>query len=183
MTHMVRKRTLSLVTAIAVAVGSINVAHADQPANSENAWSEQDVNDLEQALGEISPDATPEDIADHLFPDDPHAREEIVSQLEELEAQAFEEQTQTGFRALPAALVPFVPIIGKCVVGALGGTVVGEIVHLWLNGEQNDAKARVEAAISGCLTGVLPGPLKALGEKMKPALVDAVLAIILHWHT
>ena len=125
----------------------------------------------------------PQEIADHLFPNDPEANRDIVSQLEELESQAFEEQTQSGFRALPAALVPFVPILGKCVVGALGGTAIAEIVHYALNGEKSEAKARVEAAIGGCISGVLPGPLRALGEKLKMPLADAVLAIILHWHT
>ena len=59
MTHTIRKRSLSLLTAATVVLGSASIANADQPVNTENVWSEQSMNDLDQAFGEISPDATP----------------------------------------------------------------------------------------------------------------------------
>ncbi|WP_162873030.1 hypothetical protein [Austwickia chelonae] len=134
---------------------------------------------LLNALDKAATTRTPQEFARVLFPDDLAAQAEVAALVE----VATTSEEGSDFRALPALLIPFVAVLGRCAVGALGGAAVGEIVHLVRTGEQASAESRVEAVIGGCITSVIPPALRALANKLKKPMVAAVLAIIIRWNS
>lgn len=134
---------------------------------------------IEQAFVRAEGARTPTQFAQLMAPDDPALRQEILAALSDYEAQT--QQAIPGQSLLPAALVPVVAIVGRCVVGALGSAGVNEVISLVKHGKQASAEARIDAAIGGCITSVVPPLLRPIARKARPALVAAVLRIVVAW--
>ena len=75
--------------------------------------------------------------------------------LREVEAiqKQHSDSEEVSVRAVPAAILPFIAAIGSCVVGALGGAAVGELVSKIRHGHRLEAEARVDALIVAASQG------------------------------
>lgn len=116
-----------------------------------------------------------------LFPDNTYTRLQFIDQASSLTRY---NSISPGFppgnssQALPAALIPYVVILGRCVAGALGGAGVNEVITLIHKGQQATAESRVYALIGGCITNVVPPFLRPLAEKLRKPLATAVLWVL-----
>lgn len=188
-------RSVSVTTALAVALsmgagtaGAATMSTASArgcnttQAGVHSAAAESDHQALMAALDRASAAETPAEAAEILFPDDRVARAEVERRLENAETSLMS-STVGGQQAVPAALVPVLVVIGRCVVGALGGAGVNELITLVHQGKQATAEARVYAAVGGCITSVVPPFLRPLAERAKRPIAAAVLAIIIRWYS
>lgn len=183
---LTRRFAVMLIAASVATSGSVAVA-AEAPENlpktqaTDEAQLDQQEKALIEALERLDPNSSPEEMAANLFPDNSEAQREVASALRKVDEQDKQDSPNRRKRAVPAALLPYLVVIGKCVVGAMGSATAGELVHLVRGGQRNTAEARVEALIGGCITGVVPSFLRPLAMKAKKPLAAAVLTIIIRW--
>lgn len=135
--------------------------------------------ELRAALASIPDGASAQQAARILYPGDLAAQREYIRLAHEMETAASGDGITTA--AVPAVLIPYLVVIGRCVVGALGSGVVAEIINLVRNGRQSTAEARVDAAVGGCITAVVPPFLRPIARSAKKFIVNAIIAIIIRW--
>jgi hypothetical protein len=198
-----RARTVSLSLALCVLLSGVGAPAAAaatpgsgtaRPAAAPTAASTRA---LLATLDRIPARASHAQAARTLFPRSPAARAEYVRNATDLDRRArlvVAGQRRLGaapgvgpgqvtVAALPVAVVAVLPVAARCVAASLGSAGIAEVIHLGHKGRRASAEARVHAALGGCLTTVLPGPLRHLGHKLKRPLAAAILAIIIRWHS
>lgn len=113
------------------------------------------------------------EVAGTLFPEDAAARQQYVKQVNEIQA------APAGAQAVPAALAVFLPLLARCMWGALEGSVIHQIIYLAHHGHTASAETLLHGALAGCISRVIPGPLRWLANASKHAIVKAVLWIVI----
>lgn len=116
-----------------------------------------------------------EQVAGTLFPDDAAARQHYVEQVKQVATTA---RRPDSAQAVPAVLAVFIPLLGRCVWGALSGGAVNEIITLVHQGRTATAESRIYAVVGGCISAVIPSPLQWLANQAKYAIVKAVLWVL-----
>lgn len=153
------------------------VATSSRPTSIINT---QGYEDLLDRLDSAEAAQTPDEAAAMLFPDDINAQAEVGRLLAEAESSIRSVDGHTQY-AVPAALVPFLIVLAKCAVGALGSAGVNEVVTLVHKGEQASAESRVYAVVGGCITSSVPAALRPLAQKAARPIATAMLAILVRW--
>lgn len=173
--------SVSVATAGTVAVASEtqNPVPAVQPANEARFYF--NAQSLIEAFENLDTNASAEEMASQLFPHDKEAQHEVAEALRKIDEQEQQSNSTRRKRAVPAALLPFLAPLGRCVIGALSGVAVAEILHLAFTGQQNAAESRIEALVGGCITSTVPPLLRPLAAKAKKPLAAAILAIVIRW--
>lgn len=157
-------------------------AHTDPDA----ALTEPDDTHIDPATAELMARASElragmsaTEVAEVLFPDDEAARQQYVEEVNQVvAASAGEPGGPTGPRAVPAALAVFIPLLARCMWGALSAAAVNEIITLVHKGQTANAESRLYAVVGGCITGVIPSPLRWLANRAKSGIVKATLWLI-----
>lgn len=115
---------LSMAFIIAMTANSTAHANAIPTQTSEMHSSDQytrlKAENFVEMMESLPEDATSEEAAPIIFPNNREAQVEFVSNFQKLD----DDNTDTNFRALPASLAPFGVALAKCAVGALGGAAV-----------------------------------------------------------
>ncbi|WP_086819025.1 hypothetical protein [Allokutzneria sp. NRRL B-24872] len=138
---------------------------------------------LIEKLNAVPNNSTPEQAAAVLFPQDEAARAVYVQQAAALErdyATAKAEASDNGEiapRALPVFIAVALPLIARCVAGALTSAAISELVHLVNTGKQNDAVSRIENLVAGCIGGIVPWAWMV--NKLKRPVAAAVLWLVI----
>lgn len=91
-------------------------------------------------------------------------RQEFIDLITEW-SNAQEDYSGMSAQALPAVLAPFAAALGACVTGSLVGTTYVEVKNLIMEGRFSEADERLEGAIDGCITGVIPIALRPVAKK------------------
>lgn len=164
---------------VAVALETQNPVPAVQLANEARFYF--NTQSLIEAFENLDANASAEEMASQLFPHDKEAQREVAEALRKIDEQEQQSNSTRRKRAVPAALLPFLVPIGRCVIGALSGVAVAEILHLAFTGQQNAAESRIEALVGGCITTAVPPLLRPLAAKAKKPLAAAILAIVIRW--
>lgn len=175
------KRLAVAALAVAVPLASVSVASAQPTVNTSVAHVAD--RSMEDRLALATEQDSAEEVSRTVFPDDDEAQLQLRGYIQEAELQAGAVDSPVGPQALPALIAPLVPAIGLCVAGAIGGAGVNEIVSLVRHGENATAEARVDSAIGGCITTVVPPFLRGVANAAKDPLIKATMAIIIRWNT
>lgn len=131
-------------------------------------------------LAAVSAHASAYEAAAVLFPGDVEGQAEYVALAAQIAAAgAPPKGTYTRQAAVPVIILPYLAVIGRCVVGAIGSAGVADVINLVRNGQRLSAEARVDAAVGGCITAVVPRFLRGIANRARPYIVDAVVAIII----
>lgn len=167
-----------LVVAAVVGIGGAGGV-VDPPAAAAHEYAlgaePPNVEELEEALDRVPAGVPPREAAEALFPGDSAAQREYLRIVEEIDGER-----SGGTRAVPVLAV-FVPVLTKCVISGFSGAAIAEGVNLARNGKLLAVEGAVDAAIGGCIAGVLPKPLMALAEASKRPLVTAIAAVIVRF--
>lgn len=164
----------AIVTPISMPAGILAAAPQD---DADDAFDE-----LERRLSAVPVNASAEEAARIIYPNDPTARAEYIDLARKVDqaARDFQQQTNPNDRVLPAVLVPLIPVMGKCVVGALTSVGLAEVIRLIRTGQHIAANDIIEGSLSGCIRA-LPGPLRPIANMAKPHVVAAIAAIIIRF--
>ncbi|GAB2736048.1 hypothetical protein GCM10027174_06150 [Salinifilum aidingensis] len=145
------------------------------------AVTEFDADAVGSKLESVPADATPEQAAEYLFPDDEELRAEFLRREQALRdglAQAQAEVEGPSAKALPAIVAAALPVIARCVWGSLSGAVIGQISNYVKNNELGKAEDLVVDACVGCITGVVPFISKPVARKISGEVAGAIIWLI-----
>lgn len=140
-----------------------------------------DAETAENRLESLPGDATPEQAAQHLFPDDEALRTEYLRREQALRdglVQAQSEVEGPSTKVLPAIVVAALPIIARCVWGSLSGAVIGQISNYIKGNELGKAEDLIVDACIGCITGVVPFISKPVARKISGEVAGAIIWLI-----
>ena len=174
---MVRSRASAVLVAIVViTAGGVGGGFEARAAAAGTLSNQSQPPDIEDALDRVPPGTSPRDAARILFPDDMAAQAEYVRLALAVDGL----RPGGGAQEFPVLAV-FVPVLAKCVASGIGGAAIAEGVNLVRNGEPLAVEGMVDAAIGGCIAGVLPRPLMALAQSAKKPLVTVITAVIVRF--
>lgn len=138
--------------------------------------------ELERRLNAVPANATAEEAARIIYPNAPAAQAEYIDLARKVDqaARDFQQQINPNDRVLPAVLAPLIPVVGKCVAGALTSVGMAEVIRLIRTGQHITANDMIEGSLSGCILA-LPTPLQKVANAAKPHVVAAIAAVIIRF--
>lgn len=187
-----RAVTVGVIVALSMTLVSGNAVAAiatpiSMPAGILTAASQDDADDafdeLERRLSAVPVNASAEEAARIIYPNDPTAQAEYIDLARKVDqaARDFQQQTNPNDRVLPAVLAPLIPMIGKCITGAIGSAGMADLNRLVTTGQHIAANEVIENALNGCILAAVPAPLRAIANAAKPHVVAAIAAIVIRF--
>lgn len=168
-----------IAAADASAVGGASASHSTSLAMQGRLsipGSDSRFDDLIEKLRSVPAGASPEEAAKIIYPNDPEGRAEYIRLVME-----FADHKNPSSRAIPAALAMLGPPLALCVAGGLGSAAVNELIVLVRTGESETAHGRVNSAVGGCITTVVPPALRPAANAAKPQIVAMITALIIRF--
>ncbi len=134
--------------------------------------------EIDRILDSVPPDASIEEAARIIYPSDPVGQAEYIDLAHEIDRAASASQNSQD-RVLPVLVARLIPVLVKCVKGAVVGIPGAEVGSAVWGQDHATTQEMVEGAISGCIMAVVPAPVRAAAQAAKPHIVAAITAIII----
>lgn len=183
-----RAVTVGVIVALSITLVSGNAIAAtaipsSTPAGISTTAPRHDADDafdeLERRLKAVPANATAEEAARIIYPNDPAGQAEYIDLAHKVD-EAANSSIKPQDRVVPVVLARFIPILVQCVKGAAAGVVGAEAGSVIVSGSHTNVKGVVEGAVGGCITSsVPPGALRNMANAAKPQIVAAITAIII----
>jgi hypothetical protein len=141
-------------------------AQATQPRDAYDGDDRDTADKIRDQLRRVPRDAPPTRAAQILFPRDPTAQRDY---LEVVQHPRF-----------PPALAVFVPILARCVVGAVTGVALNELLYAASARETFKVQSIVDGVLTGCIGNVLLPGLKDVALAARGPLVTAIATVVIY---